>query len=71
MFIMNCRNFVVQLKLFSSFSQLSVQTLANLMDEVIRVNRRLEPCLEKCRDLIRNDAVMNTPVSNTSISITF
>ncbi|KFM81439.1 hypothetical protein X975_03674, partial [Stegodyphus mimosarum] len=33
----------------------SVQTLANLLDEVIRVNTRLEPCLERCRDLIRSD----------------
>ncbi|KAG8184147.1 hypothetical protein JTE90_010189 [Oedothorax gibbosus] len=38
--------------------QPSVQTLANLMDEVIRVNTRLQPCLERCRDMIRSDPTL-------------
>ncbi|GFY49551.1 large proline-rich protein BAG6 [Trichonephila inaurata madagascariensis] len=38
--------------------QPSVQTLANLLDEVIRVNTRLQPCLERCRDLIRSDPAL-------------
>lgn len=46
-------------------SQPSVQTLANLLDEVIRVNTRLEPCVEKCRDLIRTDGVLVGSVSIT------
>lgn len=40
--------------------QPNVQTLANLLDEVIRVNTRMEPYLEKCRDLIRNDPAMSS-----------
>ncbi|GFU61628.1 large proline-rich protein BAG6 [Nephila pilipes] len=39
--------------------QPSVQTLANLLDEVIRVNTRLQPCLERCRDLIRTDPALS------------
>ncbi|PRD25900.1 UNVERIFIED_CONTAM: hypothetical protein NCL1_39581 [Trichonephila clavipes] len=39
--------------------QPSVQTLANLLDEVIRVNTRLQPCLERCRDLIRSDPALS------------
>lgn len=45
------------------FRQPNVQTLANLLDEVIKVNSRFEPYLAKCRDLIRNDAVMTPSVS--------
>ncbi|GFU04198.1 large proline-rich protein BAG6 [Trichonephila clavipes] len=45
--------------------QPSVQTLANLLDEVIRVNTRLQPCLERCRDLIRSDpALSGRPLSD-------
>ncbi|GIY32249.1 hypothetical protein CDAR_451442 [Caerostris darwini] len=38
--------------------QPSVQTVANLLDEVIRINTRLQPCLERCRDLIRSDPTL-------------
>ncbi|CAL1291400.1 unnamed protein product [Larinioides sclopetarius] len=39
--------------------QPSVQTLANLLDDVMRINNRMQPCLEKCRDLIRTDPALS------------